>query len=77
MTATAEVRDDLQLLNQRQAAEVLAVNPRTMEGWRCRGDGPPFIRLGRVIRYRLQDLHTWLEDRTFQSTTEADYGRGT
>jgi excisionase family DNA binding protein len=61
------------LLNQTQAAEVLAVQPRTMESWRCRGGGPPFVRVGRRVRYRLKDLQAWIEGRTYRSTTDADH----
>jgi hypothetical protein len=68
----SQTRDDLLLLNQVQAARFLTVNPRTMEGWRYKGEGPRFIRVGRAVRYRLRDLHAWLERNTFRSTTEAD-----
>lgn len=68
----SQTRDDLLLLNQVQAAEVLTIQPRTLESWRYRGDGPRFIRVGGSIRYRLRDLHAWLEQNTFRSTTEAD-----
>ncbi|HSL83242.1 MAG TPA: helix-turn-helix domain-containing protein [Thermoanaerobaculia bacterium] len=64
--------DDLPLLNQDQAAEALAVPPRTLERWRYQGGGPPFVRVGRHVRYRLRDLCQWLDDRTFRSTAEAE-----
>jgi hypothetical protein len=67
--------DPIQLLNQTQAAEVLAVNPRTLEGWRFKGGGPRFVRVGRRVRYRMRDLRAWIEERTFESTTEADHRR--
>lgn len=72
MTSFAAPHDDLPLLNQKQAAEALAVPPRTLEGWRTRGGGPPFVRIGRHVRYRLRDLEAWIEDRTFRSTAEVD-----
>ena len=63
---------DLPLLNQDQAAEALAVPPRTLERWRSHGGGPPFVRVGRHVRYRFRDLQAWIESRTFKSTSEAD-----
>jgi len=72
MSSPTGFHSDLPLLNQDQAAEVLAVKPRTMEGWRFRGDGPPFIRVGRHVRYRVRDLHAWLDERTVGSTSAAD-----
>ncbi len=73
MTSLSQRRSDLPLLNQDEAAEALAVPARTLEAWRCRGGGPPFVRIGRHVRYRLRDLQAWIEERTFKSTAEADH----
>ena len=44
-----------QLLNQRQAASLIGVSERTLECWRCRGGGPPFVKISRrAVRYRRQ-----------------------
>lgn len=75
MTSLTGRHDDLPLLNIEQAAEALAVPPRTLEAWRFRGGGPPFVRMGRHIRYRVGDLRAWIEDHTFTSTAEADLAR--
>ena len=72
MPSSRDFSSDRPLLNQTQAAEFLAVSTRTMEGWRCRGGGPRFVRVGRRVRYRLVDLREWIEQRTFRSTSEAD-----
>jgi hypothetical protein len=47
-----------QLLTTREAADILAVSPKTLETWRGRSDSPlPFVRLApRVIRYRARDV---------------------
>lgn len=64
------------LLTTRQAAEVLGFEPRTMEELRRRGSGPPFIRLSsRSVRYRLDDLEQWLDERTFRSTAQERGGK--
>ena len=49
-------------LTTKDAARVVTLSHRTLEGMRSRGDGPRFIRLpnGR-IRYRKQDLIVWME----------------
>jgi hypothetical protein len=67
--------EPIQLVNQVQAAEILAVNPRTLEGWRFKGGGPRFVRVGRRVRYRMRDLRAWIEERTFVSTSDADHAR--
>ena len=45
---------------------------KTLEAWRCRGGGPPFIRVGRLIRYRPDDVARWCESRRMQSTSDAN-----
>ena len=53
-----------ELLSQRQVALRLGVSARTIEGWRARGVGPPFLRLSaRAVRYRSSDLEQWLDQR--------------
>ena len=53
-----------ELLSQRQVAVRLGASARTIEGWRARGVGPPFLRLStRAVRYRSSDLEQWLDQR--------------
>ena len=44
------------LLDEAQAARILRVSRRTLQNWRQRGGGPPYVKLGTVVRYRLADL---------------------
>jgi|SRR5450759_2906065 hypothetical protein len=46
-----------------------AVN--TMEGQRVRGEGAPYIKIGRLVRYRVSDLDAYLEAQTRRSTSQA------
>jgi hypothetical protein len=59
------------LLTQREAASVLRLSERTLERMRVAGNGPRFVRCNRTIRYRLQDIETFVEVRTVGSTSEA------
>lgn len=43
-------------LDTRAAAALLGVSVKTLEALRSRGTGPPFVRVGRSVRYRLEDL---------------------
>ncbi len=54
-----------ELLDQRQAATRLGLpSARTLEAWRHRGYGPPFLRLSpRLVRYRASDIEQWLAAR--------------
>jgi excisionase family DNA binding protein len=47
-------------LTTRGAAKVLALGTSTLEGWRSRGDGPAFVKIGTAIRYSRADLDAWL-----------------
>jgi excisionase family DNA binding protein len=55
------------LLMEVQAAKLLSVSPRTLQNWRIAGEGPPFIRIGRAIRYRREDILRWIEAHTVSS----------
>lgn len=52
------------LLNTDEAAAILGVTPRTLEVWRCtKRHQIPFLKIGRLIRYRRSDLERWLASR--------------
>ena len=57
------------LLTEAQAAGFLAVSMRTLQAWRVRGNGPPFVKVGRGVRYRRCDLTAWTRDHTATSTS--------
>ena len=62
---------DDQLLNTPLAAEFLRVSPRSMETWRWKGGGPPYVVLGRkAIRYLKSDLLAWAEAGRRTSTSD-------
>ena len=43
----------------------------TWQKARLTGDGPPFVRLGRLVRYRKADVVQWLASRPlFHSTSD-------
>ncbi len=53
-----------ELLDEKQAAEHLTVSPGTLSVWRSTGRyNLPFVKVGRMVRYRLTDLDAWLEAR--------------
>lgn len=51
------------LLTRAEAAQALAVPAKTLAAWAYAGNGPTYYRVGKHARYRLQDLHAWLETR--------------
>ncbi|RMF10770.1 MAG: DNA-binding protein [Alphaproteobacteria bacterium] len=52
-------------LTPEQAARLLGMPIRTLENYRVRdAGGPPFHRISsRLIRYRVSELHEWMEAR--------------
>ena len=59
------------LLYPAEAAHLLCVSHRTLEAYRLRGGGPPYIALGRrCVRYRRADLMTWIEARRRRHTSD-------
>jgi predicted DNA-binding transcriptional regulator AlpA len=64
------------LLSQKQYCELTGKADSTAEQDRLYGRGAPFIRMGRSIRYRLDDVTAWLESLPrYNSTTAADTGQ--
>lgn len=60
------------LLTTHEAAKLLRASHRTLEGWRFRNVGPPYIQLGeRGIRYSRDDLEAWLEGQMQRPRTAA------
>lgn len=57
------------LINTAQAAALLAMSPRSLEGYRRKGGGPTFVTLSRnVVRYRGSDLDAWIRSRAAPHT---------
>lgn len=62
------------LLTEDEAAHLLKIQPATLATWRVKGrPNLPFVRVGRCVRYRLQDILAFIESRL---ANHADRGRG-
>ncbi len=60
------------LLSNEKAADFLGVASSTLPRWRWSRTGPPFLRVGRSIRYRVEDLQSWLESRRVETKDQAE-----
>jgi hypothetical protein len=62
------VQENRPPLKERAAAEYLGVSASYLRHSRVRGttkctDGPPYIKVGKAVRYLPQDLDSWLAAR--------------
>jgi excisionase family DNA binding protein len=48
------------LMSVKELAELLQVSVKTIYDWRYRGLGPKAIRVGRHVRYELDEIERWL-----------------
>ena len=54
-----------EILGNTDAAEYIGVTPRTLEVWRCtKRYQIPFIKVGRLVKYRKSALDNFLDSRT-------------
>jgi hypothetical protein len=48
------------MVNDREAAKFLGNKVQTLRNWRCQRRGPAYIKLGRSVRYRIEDLQEYI-----------------
>lgn len=48
------------LLTRYQAADYLGVTADTLARWASHGEGPPYVKVGRLARYPVNQLSNWL-----------------
>lgn len=59
------------LLNTSEASQYLGVTRDTLAVWRTtRRYELPYIKVGRLVKYRLSDLDNWLNQRTKEKSDE-------
>ena len=74
----SRANDPAWLLRPDQAARFIAMTPRALEAWRCRGGGPRYVKVSaHCVRYRRQDLVEWAEQRLRSTTQDSFPGSST
>ena len=53
----------------RELSELLGVPVGTLANWRSARTGPPFVKVGRHVRYRTGDVDEWIAARVFVPET--------
>lgn len=62
---------DDRLLNRAEVHTMFGLTQRFLEVSAVRGNGPPMVKIGRSVRYRVSDLRAWIEARRVNSTSQA------
>jgi excisionase family DNA binding protein len=58
------------LLTTEQTAQILGISPSTLAKARVFGGKLPFVKLGRSVRYRLEDILSFIDQQTRVSTSQ-------
>ena len=60
------------LLDTKQASDILGVNDKSLANSRYTGTGIqiPYIKMGKIVRYRQSDLEAYIEKNTLTHTGE-------
>jgi excisionase family DNA binding protein len=59
------------LLTRPEAAQYLGVTEQTLAVWACvKRYNLPYVKVGRLVKYRLTDLDAFLASRTVQQTAQ-------
>lgn len=68
-TPSARATPTSPFMDEKMLCAHLNISPVTATKWRAKAYGPPFIKIGRLVRYRSADVETWLETRTRRTAT--------
>lgn len=64
------------LLSRDEVAAFFGIPKRFLEIAACKGGGPAFVKVGRLTRYRGEDIEAWIAKNRFSSTSEAAGNKG-
>lgn len=65
---------DFKLLTAKQAAVKLESTEGTLGFWRHKGRGPNYVKCGKFIRYRIEDLDQWVKERMIETSSDQNKG---
>ena len=56
-----EIQHNPRYLGEREVAKILGLSVQTLRNRRFLGHPPPYVKLGRSVRYLLADILAWAE----------------
>ncbi len=51
------------LLNEHDVARITGLSVASVRRWRLFRQGPKYLKIGAAVRYKPEDISTWLESR--------------
>ena len=64
----------MHLLTEKEVAKMTGFSIRPLQSWRTRGGGPRFVKISaRCVRYRIEDVETWIDERLRTSTSDGGF----
>lgn len=72
-SAASATRTANRYLSNDEAAAFLHLSPRTLEKQRVIGGGPRFRKFGRRVVYAIEDLESWANARSCDTTSDPNY----
>jgi excisionase family DNA binding protein len=67
---TMPLKPEIEVLTPKEAAELLRVSLSWLAKARMRGEGPPYIKFGRSVRYSAAVVQAWMKSRLRFSTSD-------
>jgi predicted DNA-binding transcriptional regulator AlpA len=64
------------LISEKELALLTGRSVDTIQKDRLRGFGPPYFKIGRLVRYRPSAVQAWLDAQSRRSTTDPGDGGG-
>ena len=52
---------NLNMMTDKEVAKALGVKVQTLRNMRCRGEGPAYAKIGRLVRYLAADVERYVQ----------------
>jgi hypothetical protein len=59
------------VMSTEELARFLRCSTQMLEILRCKGGGPPYAKIGKLVRYRAESVLAWLAAHEVRSTSDA------
>ena len=56
-------KETVKYLNENEVSMMLSMSIQTLRNWRFQGKGPAYTKAGRAVRYRHDDIVSFMEER--------------